>query len=187
LGPAEARSLRDACGAPSPRLKCGFATALRRTPRLQIPLPHPRLCQKPSILICAPAEIRMVVGEGIGSRRGEIAARRLRRPISAPEMWLRHGAPSNPKASNPSPASSALPKAVYPDLRPSGNQDGGRRGIRTPERVTRMDLQSTSFSHLDILPANEPNFQYLETEENGKRAGGASRFFCKKRQGRAGG
>lgn len=30
--------------------------------------------------------------------------------------------------------------------------NGGRRGIRTPERKIRIDLQSTSFSHLDILP-----------------------------------
>ena len=29
---------------------------------------------------------------------------------------------------------------------------GGERGIRTPERWNRMDLQSTPFSHLDISP-----------------------------------
>lgn len=33
-------------------------------------------------------------------------------------------------------------------------KSGGKRGIRTPERTKRADLQSASFSHLDILPKN---------------------------------
>ena len=38
-----------------------------------------------------------------------------------------------------------------------GNSNGGRGRIRTDERMKRMDLQSTSFSHLDTLPTKKNN------------------------------